>query len=692
MLGPMTLGALRSGGASFNPSSVLDVWLEDSFLNSLSPDVAATDGQTVTRYEDEVGTRHGNQTTEANKPVYDADAFRGRGGVQLVDTGDGLVISWGSAINTENIVLLFALENVATAGATVLVSNQHHMRVTVEPTNDGDGLVIRRGDGNSANVDQVNARAQMHDGVSTTYALRFAGTTLEVFRNGVEDASSPYTLTQNYWSNIATSISVGFGVLGYLRGFGAKVGTVTDDEWASLRTYQPHDHWFESAWHEGVTTADINQSIFFQDTVPDYGTGTVTDPDTGGPNAGSLTVDRLASIDASDLGRGAGPPDKTIPDPWIIYPRLASVSDSSDVLIMGPGHGALNTHASNSEKIAQAAIRCGLPVLFVSLPGDTTTTTHDNYTNNGTNQNDLDLFVMGVQRAMNSWEAEHPTWAGRYVACGFSGSGMNMLLNACLDPTRIRHVAPIEGFDPYRLATGARDWEQQLPGIADIPASWMDLIRFLDEGESSLDSIYNDESPTFPETAYNLEKRDGMAWLDYLATERGLDCAVDFVAGAAHEVNDANVAAAFGALYQPLSALDEIVTTQDAGYSEPSGTWNNVAAAYAYYSGTGRYSSSVGAQAQWQTSTLAAGTYRVYIVFASAASNRDTAAEYRVNGDLRVTYDQRYYPTASDGDIFGPWRWIDLGAEVLAESGTITVTVTRGNNQLTADAIAVRAI
>ena len=68
---------LRPRATGFNPKSIsgLAMWLDAkktaSVLNSISPDTAATNGQTVRRWMDQGGTStHANQASGTSQPTY----------------------------------------------------------------------------------------------------------------------------------------------------------------------------------------------------------------------------------------------------------------------------------------------------------------------------------------------------------------------------------------------------------------------------------------------------------------------------------------------------------------------------------------------------------------------------------------------------------------------------------------------
>jgi len=74
---PMSPRLLRPRATGFNPRSIsgLGLWLDatktTSVLNSISPDTAATNGQTVRRWMDQSGTAgHANQASGTAQPTY----------------------------------------------------------------------------------------------------------------------------------------------------------------------------------------------------------------------------------------------------------------------------------------------------------------------------------------------------------------------------------------------------------------------------------------------------------------------------------------------------------------------------------------------------------------------------------------------------------------------------------------------
>jgi hypothetical protein len=88
-------GAAGGEPAPFNPSSIagLSLWLDaadaDTVLNTVSPDVVATDGQTIRRWLDKSGNDlHVNQTTGLNQPLYQTSEVNGRNATEWDGTND----------------------------------------------------------------------------------------------------------------------------------------------------------------------------------------------------------------------------------------------------------------------------------------------------------------------------------------------------------------------------------------------------------------------------------------------------------------------------------------------------------------------------------------------------------------------------------------------------------------------------
>lgn len=123
----------------FNPTVVsgLHSWLDandsSSVLNSISPDVSATDGQTVRRVNDRSGGGfHWNQATGVNQPLYQTGEVNGRPVLEFDETNDSLVSQLFATGNTITVFLVYQssdtsmvpISDLANAGRLLLVATQ----------------------------------------------------------------------------------------------------------------------------------------------------------------------------------------------------------------------------------------------------------------------------------------------------------------------------------------------------------------------------------------------------------------------------------------------------------------------------------------------------------------------------------------------------------------------------------------
>jgi len=115
-------------------------------------------------------------------------------------------------------------------------------------------------------------------------------------------------------------------------------------------------------------------------------------------------------------------------------------------------------------------------------------------------------------------------------------------------------------------------------------------------------------------------------------------------------------------------------------FSTPSGVWTQSAADPAEYNGSSLYSTSAGAEAQWDFTLPVGGDYQVWAWWASVAGwQRDTNARYRVAHSVG---DTDYYRNMTVD--FGQWNL--LGAHSF-NAGTNSITLLRGNSTINADAV-----
>lgn len=209
-----SIGGSGGGAGAFLPTSIagLSLWLDaadaDTVLNSVSPDVSATDGQTVRRWIDKSeNSLHQSQSTGLNQPLFQTGEINSLSTVHFDGTND---------------ILLGTLPNISTA--TIFQVHRSTKATTQIWLNGQDAakylVVTSDGTVSGAVTAGVGTPSFRVNGASASFATRDAAH--DALCTGIATILTATSVDLSTWSKTATEfrlgyqVSVGFGIGGDL--------------------------------------------------------------------------------------------------------------------------------------------------------------------------------------------------------------------------------------------------------------------------------------------------------------------------------------------------------------------------------------------------------------------------------------------------------------------------------------------
>lgn len=205
----------------------------------------------------------------------------------------------------------------------------------------------------------------------------------------------------------------------------------------------------------------------------------------------SLKPYNLARVDRLTIDMGI-----TASMPWVFRPKQSN----GRAAIYHAGHGANFTSVIGSngrEELMADLVNAGYTLVGMIMPWDGSLEAHRALPAPTAELNHLRFFIEPVVRAINHMTSEG--FDGVFMV-GFSGGGWTVTLAAAID-TRIKVSATIAGSLPLYMAH-ERDWEQELPGLADF-LDYTDLhVMGVDGGREQLQILNSHDLCCFKRSTY----------------------------------------------------------------------------------------------------------------------------------------------------------------------------------------------
>jgi hypothetical protein len=312
--------------------------------------------------------------------------------------------------------------------------------------------------------------------------------------------------------------------------------TYPTDTWAKFDAVNPITVLRVTNANKDAYRTAIISEVFSGDGLPATGSDTITTGITNPLTALGITTTNHASTDYHELEILDENDDLYgTTEFWVFHPT----SGNNKLVVLLLGHNPLGISV-NTGNMAKDLIAAGYAVAL-GQPGpnkDETGATgynsvedHENLPDRTPTWNALRYFVQGPVRILNQL-----TGYDAYYSVGQSGGGWLQPLWGAID-TRVTRLCPHAGLMPLYISQD-RDWEQNLPGLADLaspgPVDYTDLLALCAYPSRRVLLSINDQDPTGASEFAYLSGPDFVPAVSAFATSQGGSFAFEIDTNTAH--------------------------------------------------------------------------------------------------------------------------------------------------------------